>query len=504
MEALRRKEDRTFAFVLTLVFAAWVLFVAFHHEPWRDEADGWLAARDMTPRQLFRWLGGAGTPGLWYAMLMPFAKLGFAYPTMTFLHAGLAIVTAALVAFCAPFSRLFKALFVFSYYMVYEYAVVARSYVLTVLLLVLLAMALTGKARRMWLIGLLLFLLFNANVHGFLIAGIFSVALAVDAIRRRDLSADVLVGAALALAGGLLAFAQLLPSPDAQVIGAGGPQWVVAGDAISHAFFPQLPAYPGAYFRWAHGRAWAAWPMYYGVRCFGAAVFLAVLFFARRSALATFVTFASALAVLYVCVFKWFGGPRHAGLLWALLLFVLWASRWPLAVYEGEDEMSMTSRLRRLTRGGLAFSLACGVIAAVLWSYRDVRFAYSDSKQMAGYIKSHGLESRAIVGWPVVFTEPVLPYLPKTRFWNVGLDAYGTYMTWDRKMDAERHMKPAEVLHRVRRAFPNDDYLLLVASEPLEDPQAAGYRLMYQTDGRIFDGNAVQERYFLYAPEHSK
>lgn len=504
MEALRRKEERAFAFVLTLVFAAWVLFVAFHHEPWRDEADVWLAARDMTPRQLFRWLGGAGTPGLWYVMLMPFAKLGFAYPTMTFLHAGLAIVTAALVAFCAPFSRLFKALYVFSYYMVYEYAVVARSYVLTVLLLVLLAMALTAKTRRTWLIGLLLFLLFNSNVHGFLIAGTFSLALAVDVIRRRDFSAGALVGAALALAGGLLAFAQLLPSNNAQVIGAGGPQWFIAGDAISHAFFPQLPAYPGAYFHWAHGRAWAAWPMYYGVRCFGAALFLAILFFARRNVLATSVTAASTLAVLYVCIFKWFGGPRHAGLLWALLLFLLWAARWPLAVYEGEDETSVMSRLHRLTRGGLAFSLACGVIAGILWSYRDVRFAYSDSKQMAGYIKSHDLESRPIVGWPAVFTEPVLPYLPKTRFWDAGRETFGTYMPWDRQMNADRHMKPAEVLERVRRAFPDGDYLLLVAAEPLNNTQAAGYRLVYQTDGQIFDGNAVQERYFLYAPEHSK
>jgi len=67
---LRFSEAR-FAACLTLVYAVWVLFISLHHEAWRDEADVWLAARDMGPRELFHWLGGAGTPGLWYTLVMP-------------------------------------------------------------------------------------------------------------------------------------------------------------------------------------------------------------------------------------------------------------------------------------------------------------------------------------------------------------------------------------------------------------------------------------------------
>ncbi|HZK79524.1 MAG TPA: hypothetical protein VFC46_00615 [Humisphaera sp.] len=120
--------DRRFAAILTSVYAIWVLFVCLHHEPWRDEADVWLAARDMTLGQLFHWLGASGSPGLWYLLLMPLAKLGFPYHAMIALHAPLAIAGAGAIAFWAPFPRIFKILIVFSYSLVFEYAVVARSY----------------------------------------------------------------------------------------------------------------------------------------------------------------------------------------------------------------------------------------------------------------------------------------------------------------------------------------------------------------------------------------
>src|SRR5207248_1486395 len=109
------------------------------------EADVWLAARDMTPVQLFHWLGSAGTPGLWYFLLMPLSKLGLPYVSMTLLHAMIAIVVAALIAFRSPFSRLLKTLILFSYPLAYEYSVVARSYVLTCLWLFLIAMQLRAE-----------------------------------------------------------------------------------------------------------------------------------------------------------------------------------------------------------------------------------------------------------------------------------------------------------------------------------------------------------------------
>lgn len=171
-----------FALTLTAFFAASVLFVCFHHEVWRDEADVWLAVRDMGPLQLFHWLGGAGTPGLWYFMLMPLAKFGLPVMSMILLHAAIAIAVAGIIAFRAPFPPIIRTLLVFSYYFSCEYAVIARSYALTGLLLFLVAVVWTSKVKRWRLLGALLFLLCNTNVHGFMIAVAIGVAVVIDLV----------------------------------------------------------------------------------------------------------------------------------------------------------------------------------------------------------------------------------------------------------------------------------------------------------------------------------
>src|SRR5690242_7219417 len=83
--------DRTFAIAVTVIYSACVLAAGLHHEGWRDEADAWLAARDLPMGQWFSWLGGAGTPGLWYVLILPLARSGLPYLSMTLLHVGLAI-----------------------------------------------------------------------------------------------------------------------------------------------------------------------------------------------------------------------------------------------------------------------------------------------------------------------------------------------------------------------------------------------------------------------------
>jgi hypothetical protein len=489
MQSIQRTSDRLFASILTLLFAALVLFVAFHHEPWRDEADAWLAARDMTLSQLFHWLGGAGTPGLWYLLLMPLAKLGLPYQSMMLLHALLAIAVAALIAFFAPFPRLFKALIIFSHSIVYEYAIIERSYVLTTLLLLLIAMSLTARRKRWPLTGLLLLLLFNTNAHGFFFAGIISAVLFVAAIVRREFSSSALLGLLIAGAGGILAFVQLLPPQHAQTINT-SPHWVVAGDLISQAFFPHIPAYPGAFQHWAHGRMWAAWPMYWGIRIVGLAIFIGIVILLRKTPIACAIAILGALAITYICVFKWYGGERHAGLLFVLIVFCLWISKWPLSGNE---------TFPRAVRAAFAFSLICSVVAGLWWSYRDIRLAYSGGKEAAAFIQSHGLQNAPIAAIPAPQCESILPYFAHKPFWYIGREAYGTFVQWDSNWGSDYKLSESDALARVKREFPRDNNLLLVASKPLHDSAKTGYTLIFQNTRPQFDGNAIDEHYYLYA-----
>jgi hypothetical protein len=337
--------------------------------------------------------------------------------------------------------------------------------------------------------GVLLFLLFNTNAHGFFIAGIISAVVTIDVIVRRDFSRGALVGFLIAAVGCVLAFAQLLPPQHAQTVNT-SPHWPVAGQAFSQAFFPHIPPYFGAFQKLAHDRRWAAWPMFWGIRVLSVSIFIGTLYIARRNRLAVSIALLSALAVLYLCVFKWYGGERHAGLIFVLLLFVLWVSGWPF---------SGNALCARLVRCAFLASLICSVVVGLLWAYRDIRWDYSGGKEAAAYIESHALTSAPIAAIPAAQCEPILPYLPHERFWYVGRQEFGTYVKWDGNWTADYALDEAQVLQRVSQQFPKGHNLLIVASKPLRNPASGGYRLIFHNTHFQFDGNAQDENYYLYA-----
>ena len=141
------------------------------HEPWRDEAQSWLIARDANPVELFtRYLRYEGHPFLWYLILMIPAKLGLPYITMSIISAAIAGFSVYLILWHSPFPNYIKVLIPFSFLFFYQFAVVARSYVLIPLLLFFIAMIYKEKMERFYLFIVLLCLLANVSLHGILIA----------------------------------------------------------------------------------------------------------------------------------------------------------------------------------------------------------------------------------------------------------------------------------------------------------------------------------------------
>ena len=135
-----RRRQGTVLAVAWACFTTMVLLVVHHHEPWFDEAQAWLIARDNSLfEMLFRRLHYEGTPGLWHVLLWVPARLGAPFRTISYLSALLASVSAGLVLFFAPFPVWLRVLFVFGYYPAYQYAVIARSYGLNLLLIILAA-----------------------------------------------------------------------------------------------------------------------------------------------------------------------------------------------------------------------------------------------------------------------------------------------------------------------------------------------------------------------------
>jgi len=147
------------------LFSLYVLVVGIMvvcHEPWFDEAQSWLIARDLSPLEIIGQMRYEGHPFLYHYILMPFAKLGFPYITGNIISAIFCIISVAILLKKSPFNGLMKILILFSMPFMY-YAFFARSYCLVVLAVVLLGAFYKEREERPIFYGILIF--FLANTH---------------------------------------------------------------------------------------------------------------------------------------------------------------------------------------------------------------------------------------------------------------------------------------------------------------------------------------------------
>jgi hypothetical protein len=120
----------------------------WHHELWRDEAAVWLAVRDTSLLNIVKNVGNEGTLLGWFLLLYPFAKLGLPVIILSFIHGSIATAVSSIILYQKKVPMLVRVLAVFSYYFVYEYAVVARHYALGILVLLGLATLYTRRFRH--------------------------------------------------------------------------------------------------------------------------------------------------------------------------------------------------------------------------------------------------------------------------------------------------------------------------------------------------------------------
>lgn len=160
--------------VLLIVYLVFNGILLIGHEMWRDEANVWLIARDMTPWQLLGEIKYQGHPCLWYLIAMPFAKLGFPFQTLSVLSFLIMAIAAAVLCYKGPFHPVTKAVALLSPMMTYYYPVVARNYCLVACLLILSAYFYPKRKEKSLLYGLLLGLLVQSDIIALAPAGLIS------------------------------------------------------------------------------------------------------------------------------------------------------------------------------------------------------------------------------------------------------------------------------------------------------------------------------------------
>ena len=127
-------KSNIFKYSLLISYIIYIIIGVYYHEPWRDEGQAWLIARDLSFLDIFTQTGIEGHPFLFFFIIKPFSFLPY-YPTLNIINAIFVIIAIYFLLFKnINYNWIIKLLILFSTIILYEYPVVARNYGLSFLL----------------------------------------------------------------------------------------------------------------------------------------------------------------------------------------------------------------------------------------------------------------------------------------------------------------------------------------------------------------------------------
>lgn len=469
------------------VLGVWIAVVGFtlrYHEKWADEAQAWLIARDLDLKTIwFHELRYEGSPGLWHTILWVAQHVFHArYDALGYIGMAGATAGVALLIFKAPFPRYIRWPLAFTYFMVYQYAVIARPY--TLLPLLAFAAALLFKdlehPERMTVV---LVLLANLSLHGTILAGCLGLVYLIDAIKawgrldarvRRRYWICVGVMAATFIFVGLI----LEPTPD---VGEFAKKDVVAKmPAAIQAVQPTKLVKLESVISGAFLDLWLPSALF--VICGGWWCLL-------RHRLLVFALPVALLTALYVLIH---GYAHHHGTVFLAAITALWIA-WPRP-----EEIPGFTIFQRRALYGMVAALLC-LCALNIWDAevalrRDYLYPYSGAEDAANYLRSVGADREKIIGF-LYGVVGIQPYFGRNIFANFPTAYYHhglPFVGLELDVDQFRQVSPDYVV-----AFTEQPEMMMQYDVPALG--AEGYRLVHFSDGYMIykRGVYVRQVYFI-------
>lgn len=481
--------------VLVVLFAAYLLFngILFAlHEPWRDEANVWLMAKELSPVTLFREIKYQGHPCLWYLLVMPFAKAGLPFRTIEALSLLVMGVCAWFFLWKAPFHGITKACCLFSPIFTYFYPVVARNYCLIALLLVILAWQFPKRNIHCVRYGVLLGLLVQADTIAIAQAGMLSAMWLLESIyrcwksRSLQLMKRVLTGIwipAASLLLWVLQFYQVSDSPQFRMRDLG------AGE-----FFSEIRNFSYGILIRMTGRG-QSFCLAFFVLCLAA--FLLVSFRLKNGWAMIVVTgsflFQAAFSAVIYQLHMW-----HYISLGFVFVWALWI------LCKQAEEKGISDMAGKLGIGALEFLLiVLSVGMFVNWNSENessslnmaLHGLYSDGKNAADYIRENIPPEELIVSADVPMASTVLAYLREYEFYYAGNGQKESYADWSDSQSVS--IGYHTFLKWCRETFPErqEFYLLWTNDSHICNAEDLGNcQILYQTKEPTVRG----EEYIIY------
>lgn len=174
--------------IILIVFLFLALGIGINHEPWVDEAQSWIIARDASWFEIVWDLARyEGTMPLWQLTLKLFISLGLTYEYLFIVPIIISLIGLIVFLKKVEAPTYVKILFPFTYYVFYQYTIIARSY--CYLLLAFSLLLVTYKNRQKEGVKYILALTFLSliSLHGTIVFFVLGILFFIEKLKQKEL-----------------------------------------------------------------------------------------------------------------------------------------------------------------------------------------------------------------------------------------------------------------------------------------------------------------------------
>ena len=408
-----------------IVYSLCQIVLAVFHEPWRDESQAWLIARDSGVWQAVAVVSREeGHPPLWSLLLMPLAKSGAPFWSMRVLSVSIMIAAAAL--FMKSRGPLwFRVTVLFTSCFFYWTSVVSRSYCLVALAAALLAFLYPKRIARPWVFAVVVAAMFQIHAVVFGFAGALALVQAFE-LREHGRSMWPFI---LPVVSAVIAFFELVGGMDKA--------FELPGDVYEHLLYLVSGQCPTSGFL---GTAGADWTLVFVAMIVCAALVTLTMLSPR----AGFVQWCGLLWFLFVHLVIHPLGSLQKVSAW-LCLFLLIPAFTSELVQSRPARHSVDRPRDAPWRSGDLFRLATSltlvpclltVPATMQYAFMDLRGPFSVGEELASLIDNVSREETVLVPIDDMGSQyavsNALPYLRKGQtMWSSSVDSEMSYATAD-------------------------------------------------------------------------
>ncbi len=462
-----------------IIYAVAVIYGAMHHEPWRDEAETWLIVRDNNLKGLFGIIPFEEHPPLWFLIMMPIAKMGLPYSTISYLPAVIMVAAVYLLLFKTTLSLTVKFLLPFSYIFFYEYSVISRNYCLVVFFVAAIISLYPKRFEKPLLFALCVVCLFNSEGLAFGISFALLVLYIIDAIQYKKLHGMIWLAIILMTIGGLYLIPYMAMNPAANMYEGmitDSPRQIA--NAITNSLLID------------------------GNGVIALLIWAAIIIILSTRTKALFIFISGAVCILYILGFKYnLGYPRHFG-----LLFLVAIIAFAISDNYKNDKLNIikTNKFDLQKFGTGLFALIVLLQSPYTFAaYKDdLENDFSGAKAAAKFLNHSDLKNAILVGHQAWAASAIVPYLPKgTKLYYAECQRYGTYYVYDSCfLKKNWHTAPESAVDICYKTFKNRlADLVFVFNRPLNERSMPYMDLLYQSPEPPIQKD---EAFFIYRFKH--